>query len=202
MKSERLKQFHFLKHDDLDWVIKEDAGPISKEFYRKNLCKFSDALEWVHALPYGRNSNRENYTLIFSENRGTCSTKHAALAALCKENHVDAELKMAICQLDTQLDSNVAPFLKVLDIDYFPEAHCYLKYGKQGVDVTFPDQKPVLKAKILVDYSISPHEIGIKKTMLHHEYIRQWIKENRIDEHFSFDQVWKWREEWIASLGS
>lgn len=182
---------------ELDWAISKNAGPVSKEFRAKNIHAFSDALKWVHVLPYGRNSDRADYMRIFSENCGTCSTKHAALAALCKENNIDAELKLGICRLD----SNVAPFLKKLGVDYFPEAHCYLKYQGQDFDVTFPEQSSVLKEKILVDYSIEPNEIGINKVKLHHEYICRWMKEYELDVKFSFDQVWKLREEWIASLG-
>jgi hypothetical protein len=156
----------------------------------------------MHRLSYGRNSDRADYILIFTEGCGTCSTKHAALATLCGENGIDAQLQVAICQLDTDLDPNVASLLDELGVGFFPEAHCYLRYADQDIDVTFSDQPPTLKAKVLQNFPIEPEQIGHHKLTLHHEYLDRWLVDQGLYRRFTFDEVWRLREEWIASLSS
>lgn len=75
--------------------------------------------------------------------------------------------QVAICQLDTDLDPNVASFLDELGVGFFPEAHCYLRYylryADRDIDVTFSDQPPTLKAKVLQSFPIEPEQIGQHK---------------------------------------
>jgi len=185
-----------------DYTIDGECGPVSGAFRKHGVNLLSGALEWAHQLPYGRNSDRADYMLIFSEGCGTCSTKHAVLAALCRENGIEAQLQVAICKLDTELDPNVASFLDGLGISFFPEAHCYLRYADRDIDVTFPDQPSTLKAKVLQSFPIGPEQIGQHKLTLHYEYLAHWLVEQKLDKRFTFDEVWRLREEWIASLSS
>lgn len=185
-----------------DYTIDGECGSVSAAFRKHGVDHFSEALEWTHQLPYSRNSDRADYTLIFSEGCGTCSTKHAALAALCRENGIEAQLQVAICKLDTELDPNVASFLDELGVGFFPEAHCYLRYADRDIDATFPDQLPTLKAKVLQSFPIEPEQIGQHKLTLHHEFLAYWLVEQKLDKRFTFDEVWRLREEWIASLSS
>lgn len=183
-----------------DYIIDGAAGAISVAFRQQRLNSFSEVIEWTHQLPYGRNLDRADYMLIFTEGCGTCSTKHAALAALCHENGIEAQHQVAICQLDTDLDPNVASFLDALGVDFFPEAHCYLRYADRNIDVTFPDQPPTLKTKVLQSFPIEPEQIGHHKLALHHEYLRGWLQDTGLDKRLAFDEVWRLREAWIASL--
>lgn len=176
------------------------TGPVSRAFRYQRVNDFSEALAWAHGLPYGRNTDRADYMLIFTEGQGTCSTKHAALAALCRENDIQAQLHLAICRLDTGLDPSAANFLDKLNVEFFPEAHCYLRYAGEDIDVTFSDQSPILKVKVLQSYPIQPEQIGAHKLALHQKYLRQWLVDEGLDKRFSFDEVWRLREAWIASL--
>ncbi|MFC2049163.1 hypothetical protein ACFLR2_00615 [Chlamydiota bacterium] len=181
------------------WSLKA-SGPVSTAFRAKGIDDLGHALRWVHSLPYGRNSNRENYMLIFSELRGTCSTKHAALAALALENGFPIKLQMTICKLDTKLDPKVLPLLDRLGVSFFPEAHCYLEYEDQQIDITFPDQAPTLKVETLEVHTIRPEDIGDHKLPIHQEYLKKWLHAKNLDQRFSFEEVWQLREEWIHSL--
>lgn len=185
-----------------DYRIDRSTGPVSAAFQRKRVDSFAEALEWTHQLRYARNSRRGDYMLIFSEERGTCSTKHAALATLCRENGVEVQLQVAICKLDVELDSSVTGFLDALGAEFFPEAHCYLRYASNDIDVSFPEQSPTLKAKVLEHRTIEPEQIGDHKLAIHHEYLRRWLVETALDKRFTFDEVWRLREEWIARLSS
>ena len=57
----------------------EQNGEISKEFLSRNILTFSQAALFVSQLPYGRNQNKNNLLTVFTDNCGTCSTKHALL---------------------------------------------------------------------------------------------------------------------------
>ena len=124
-------------------------GPVSAAFRQQGINNFSEGLKWTHSLPYGRNSDRANYMLIFQELVGTCSTKHAPLAALANENGIQIKLQMAICKLDVNLEPKASSLLEMMEIDFFPEAHCYLQYEDQNIDITFPNQSPTLKIEII-----------------------------------------------------
>ncbi len=161
----------------MDSVISAD-GPVSLAFRKLGIHNFEEGVKWVHALPYGRNSDRANYMLIFSERRGTCSTKHAALAKLGQENGFAVKLWLSIC------------------VHHIPEAHCYLEVEGRMIDVTFPNQSRDLKMEIIKSYTIQPEDIGARKLNIHQTFLRGWAK----DKGMAFEEMWKAREEWISSL--
>src|SRR5262245_37335349 len=72
------------------------AGPESEAFLRAGCKTYRSAARTLHALPYGRNSDREDFRLVLIEQRGTCSTKHALLAALALEQQLDVALTIGI----------------------------------------------------------------------------------------------------------
>lgn len=168
-----------------------------KEAYKNvGVHSFKEALQWTHKLPYGRNSDRSHYTLIFEEGCGTCSTKHATIAALAKELELSVHLKMVICKLNTKLAPRVGPFLEKLNVDFIPEAHCFINYDGNDIDLTFPEQPPIPKVEILVEHIIAPEEIGEKKLQLHLDYMKKWA----MDKPFTFEKAWSVREAWIDEL--
>jgi hypothetical protein len=54
----------------------------------------------VRSLPYGRNSDHSDWRLVLGEGRGTCSTKHALLADLARENRRHVALMLGIYEMD------------------------------------------------------------------------------------------------------
>ncbi len=62
-----------------------EAGPISKTFLGIGIRRFLDACRYVHAQPYGYNSDRDDLMILFKEKMGTCTTKHAVIASLAAE---------------------------------------------------------------------------------------------------------------------
>ena len=62
------------------------TGGISREFLNGNILSFQDAAILVKELRYKRNKNKEDLLAVFSDNCGTCSTKHALLKKLADEN--------------------------------------------------------------------------------------------------------------------
>jgi hypothetical protein len=179
-----------------DFHIASEA-PVSVEFKLLGIESFSHAVNWVHALPYGRNSDRSDYMLLYNEKRGTCSTKHAALAALCIENNIHAILRVAICPLHRQRHPGLAPLLDRLGVHSFPEAHCYLHYQGIDLDVTTPDGSLFLEEEVAQEWDIEPDQIGDHKVALHHDYLSRWLQNQRTS--YELDEVLQMRERWISS---
>lgn len=176
----------------------ESIAPVSLEFRALGIANFVQAMTWVHALPYGRNADRADYRLLFREKQGTCSTKHAALAALCAENGVEATLRVAICRFDRRTCPGLVPLLSQLGVDHFPEAHCYLNYRGVNLDVTFPDHPYFLDLDVACEWDIKPDQIGEHKQALHRSYLASWLEDQKIP--CELEKVWLLRERWISLI--
>jgi hypothetical protein len=94
------------------------------------------AARHIRRLPYGRNSRRSDYGLVLVEGRGTCSTKHALLAALAGEHGRTVELRLGVYEMNADNTPGVGPVLNRYGFDLVPEAHCYLAYRGVHVDLT------------------------------------------------------------------
>ena len=62
-----------------------DAGPVSKTFLDLGISNLQEACSYVHALPYGYNSNSDDLMILLRERMGTCTTKHAVIATVAQE---------------------------------------------------------------------------------------------------------------------
>ena len=58
---------------------------ISDTFLSLGIRSFLEACRYVHQLPYGYNSDRDDLMILFKEKMGTCSTKHAVIGSLAAE---------------------------------------------------------------------------------------------------------------------
>ena len=65
-------------------------GPITRLFRATGAPDFPAAALHVLRLPYGRITDRSRFWLVVEESRGTCTTKHATLAELAREQDIDA----------------------------------------------------------------------------------------------------------------
>ena len=78
-----------------------DTGrPLGGEFAGLGLGGYRDAARHVRSLPYGRNSDRSDWRLVLAEGRGTCSTKHALLSELARENGRHVALVLGVYEMD------------------------------------------------------------------------------------------------------
>jgi len=62
-----------------------DKAPIGQIFTGLDVGTFHEACRWVHQLPYGYNSGRDDLMVLFKEKMGSCTTKHAVIATLAAE---------------------------------------------------------------------------------------------------------------------
>jgi len=180
-----------------------DAGEITRAFVSAGANDFRAAARYVHALPYGRNSSRTDPQIVMRERRGTCSTKHALLARLAVEQRFEIALVIGIYRMSERNTPGVGRVLAANGLEYLPEAHCYLRYRANRIDVTREiagvSAEPI--ARFLHEEEISPEQIGDYKVALHQRWIREWIASPDAPRRLGFDELWKIREACIAALG-
>ena len=172
----------------------DDRGEIGAQFGDVGIRDYRSAARYVRDLPYGRNSDRSGYGLVLDEARGTCSTKHALLAALAREHDIPVELRLGVYLMDGRNTPGVGPVLLRRALDALPEAHCYLAYRETRVDVTHVQAR--IPGPFLREETISPEQIGAYKVEAHRAFLRAWATERGLDP----DLAWIAREECIAAL--
>jgi hypothetical protein len=82
--------------DVLPPVSLQPAGPLSAESMARGSTDFRAAGRYVQALPYGRTADRADFRAVLRAGKGTCSTKHALLAALAHEQDLPVVLTLGI----------------------------------------------------------------------------------------------------------
>ena len=181
-------------------VLLHPAGPVTAEVAACGVRDFRAAGRYLHHLPYGRNTDRANFRLVLSEGRGTCSTKHALLAELAREQQLPIALTLGIYQMHERNTPGVGAVLSRYRLTFIPEAHCYLTYDGKRIDITRSGAEPAEPIDLfLYEETILPAQIGEYKVDLHKRFLRGWLAENGTNR-YSFDELWSIREACIAVL--
>lgn len=162
--------------------------------------KFNELIEKVKNIPYGRNANRYDFSLVLSENKGTCSSKHAFLKDFADKNNInDVELYIGIFKMNERNTPKLGNLLSQSNIEYIPEAHCYLKINGNLVDVTMPDSfYEKIKNEIIEEIEIFPNQVGDFKVEYHQAFLKKWIIKTH--QNNTFEEIWKIREQCILKL--
>ncbi len=178
--------------------IDREAGPLSRELFEKAITSLPLLLEWIKALPYGRNSDRSDYSLILKEDCGTCSTKHAFVKAVAIENEWDeVALCMGFFRMNAINTPKVATVLLQNSLTEIPEAHTYLRVNDTYTDLT-GITSTITENDIEEEMEIEPEDIGMLKEVLHKGYITQWKEEQNVN--YTAEEIWNIREECIKAL--
>ena len=175
-----------------------ESMTISRAFLAEGARTIGDAMRLVSALPYRRNSNRRNPTIVLEELCGTCSTKHALLYRLIEEQSVAGfRLMLGIFKMNGSNTPQIGEMLFEHGLEYLPEAHCYLRYGNQLVDCT-RTAKMSFENELLTETEIGAFAIPEVKIEIHRRFLEEWIlrKELRLTS----AQVWEIRERCISLL--
>lgn len=180
----------------------ESNKPLSRLARSLKLSTWEDLVKHVQSLPYGRNSNRSDFSLVLKEKRGTCSSKHALLFSIALENDFnDVQQMLGIYKMTEKNTPGVGDTQLSPEIDYIPEAHSYLKIGDQYFDYTNEQSSyDRIKADVLVEFPIQPIDVVGNKIKLHQDFLRQWIAEQKLE--LNLEEVWKKREVCITKLSS
>ncbi|WP_417608847.1 hypothetical protein [Owenweeksia hongkongensis] len=178
--------------------IDPKAGQLSAILYSKEITSLQNLLDWLLGLPYGRNSDRTDYTLILKENKGTCSTKHALVRAVAIENNwPDVNLYIGFFFMDSNIYPRLKDILEKAGLEGIPEAHTFLVIDGNYVDVT-SKSSPIEEGMIIDEMDIDPVGIGDLKESIHKGFIADWAEEEKIN--LPLNQIWATREACIKEL--
>jgi hypothetical protein len=186
----------------LDRIIFKPEGPVTAAFLRIGTEDLRSAAEYVKCLPYARNTRPDDPLIVLTEQRGTCSTKHALLRRLAVEQNLDVALVLGIYEMTEQNTPGVGDILRKYELVLLPEAHCYLRMAGRRIDVTRAVDQ-VLSAAISRfhhEEDIEPAQITDYKIALHKQFLLKWIADNSGLGGRSLADLWKIREECIARL--
>ena len=178
----------------------DSIDSLTKQAKAHGLSIWTDLLNHIQNLPYGRNENRSDLSLVLSEGKGTCSSKHALLKKLADLNLIpNVQLVLGLYEMNAKNTAGIGNVLKENSLGYIPEAHCYLVINNQRVDVTSADSSfQKIKESLLLEKEIQPEQVAKFKVNFHQEYLKNWLKES--NSSFTFAEVWKIREACIANL--
>lgn len=161
---------------------------------------FNELIEKVKHIPYGRNANRYDFSLVISENKGTCSSKHAFLKDFANKNNIsNVKLYIGIFKMNEENTSKIFPLLSKNQINFIPEAHCYLKIDGIPLDITSSESfYDKIKDDILEEVEIEPIQVAEYKVNYHKDFLKKWIIETNQTK--NFEQIWTIRENCIQKL--
>jgi hypothetical protein len=139
---------------------------------------------------------------VLREGKGTCSTKHALLAAIAQEQDLAIALTLGIYDMHERNTPGVGAVLARYHMASLPEAHCYLTYAGERIDVTRCGAEPAAPiTQFHYEEAIAPEQIGDYKVTLHRQFMQTWVHDHaeRVRGRH-FEEVWQIREACIAAL--
>ena len=117
-----------------------DAGSVSRTFLDLGITRFHEACRYVHELPYGYNSDRDDLMILFKEKMGSCTTKHAVIATLAAEMGLVIEKNIGIYAMTEDLVTGANQILEKYRLPYVPMVHCFLVHENHRVDLSEGNQ--------------------------------------------------------------
>jgi hypothetical protein len=188
--------------DALPKALLRPAGPLSAECIALGINDLQAVGRYLQALPYGRTANRSDYHAVLRQAKGTCSTKHAFLAALADEQQLALTLTLGIYEMHERNTPGVGPVLAQYRLAFIPEAHCYVTCNAMRIDITRSGTDPAEPiSRFLHEESIVPNQIGDYKVAMHRQFMQGWVQRHaKMLAGLSFEQVWRVREACIAAL--
>ncbi|OOV27926.1 hypothetical protein BXU11_10455 [Flavobacterium sp. LM5] len=161
---------------------------------------WSELIEFIQKLPYGRNQNREDFSLVIKEKKGTCSSKHSFLKKVAELNNFDnVKLILGMYRMNNLNTPKIGETLLESGLEYIPEAHCYLKLNNQRIDITNCNSDiENLICDIIEEIEIEPEQVNTFKVDYHKKYMQNWVIENEV--RMDFEKIWEIREQCIKKL--
>lgn len=177
-----------------------NCGKYTEFLQQNSIRNFHELIEFVTNVPYGRTSNRSDFTLLFKENRGTCSLKHALLTEICALNRQDEiELIVGIFLMNEEYSSKIKSTLENNNLEAIPEAHSYLRYQNKRYDFTNSKAKNLKFESFLIrEQRCEFQQVIDWKPMIHKNFISGWLKRKNLD--ITEEQLWEIREKCIEKL--
>jgi hypothetical protein len=179
-----------------------DNGPMARTFLSMGIDDFHHACRYVHELPYGYNSDREDPMILFAEMKGSCTTKHAVIAALAGELGVVIDKHIGIYAMTEALVTGTQTILDKYKLPYLPMVHCFLVFGEQRVDLSEGNQNgkngPI--DDFLHTEKVTANISGKDEYLLYRKALNAHILQRPEFDGITIKAVLKAREEGLALL--
>lgn len=163
--------------DRLPDVDIQPNGIVSEQFLKRQITSFRSACYWVKTLPYGSNSDQGNSLLLFQEGRGTCTTKHGAIARLAQEQNLSVCKNLGFYRLNNEIVTGVNALLTPHGLSFIPQTHCFLAYESARVDLTEGNCNG--KNQTIEDYDfvvpVQPDLSSQQEEVLYREYLQHYF---------------------------
>ena len=180
----------------------ESDHTISKTFLALGITDFWGACRYVHELPYGYNSNRDDLMILFKENMGSCTTKHAVIATLAAELKMAVAKSIGIYAMKEKLVTGTEQILARYNLPYLPMVHCFLELQGRRVDLSQgnrngkngPIDEFLYTEKVAACISGKDEYLLYRKALTHHILTRPEFKDT------DMKTILKAREEGLALL--
>ena len=191
--------------DDLrvlpDKVI-DATGPISERFLSLGVDTFLNACRYVHDLPYGYNSDRDDLMILFNEKFGSCTTKHAVIATLATELGLPVTKAVGIYAMTEDIVAGADRILVKYKFPYVPLLHCFLVHGDHRVDLTDGNANGKKRAieTFLYTQAVVPHITARDEYLLYRKALNESILNRREWQGVDLKKVLHAREEGLALL--
>lgn len=177
-------------------------GPFTQRFRAAGVSDFVGAANLIWRLPYGRIADRNQFWLVLEEGHGTCTTKHALLSELAREQGIDVQLTLGIYEMSERNTPGVGPVLRKYGLECIPEAHCYLRYRGTLIDVTGVAAGAEPIGRFLHEEPITIEQIGAYKIDRHRRFLGKWLACRDGASALGLDEAWRIREECISALSA
>ena len=177
-------------------------GVISAKFLSLGINRFIDACRYVHILSYGYNTNRDDLMILFKENRGTCTTKHAVIATLAEELDLPVKKNIGIYAMTEDIVTDTNKILAKYSLPYVPMVHCFLVYGEYRVDLS--DGNKNGKKRSIEDFlftrQVEPNISAKDEYLIFREALKNYILKRKEMSKVDITQILHAREEGLKLL--
>ncbi|MFX0091708.1 MAG: hypothetical protein ACFFBD_08080 [Candidatus Hodarchaeota archaeon] len=123
-------------YDNLPDAVIEPKGIMSNKFLELGIKSFKAACEYVHKMDYGYNSNYDDQLILFRENKGSCTSKHAIISSLAAELNIPLYKRVGIYKFTEEIVVGADDILAKYSLPYVPMVHCFLVYKHYRFDLT------------------------------------------------------------------
>ena len=178
--------------------------PISAIFLERDIHFFHDACQYVHNLPYGYNSDRDDLHILFKENFGSCTTKHAVIATLAQELLLPIRKAMVVYAMTEQLVTGTQAILDTYSLPYVPMIHCLLMQADHRIDLTEGNQngknQPIVD--LLYSHPVAPNISAKDEYQLYRQALVYLVNAKPELNGIPIKQILKARQDGLSLLRS
>jgi hypothetical protein len=178
------------------------SGPISNRFLEMGIDDFIQACRFVHELPYGYNTNRDNMMLLFEEKVGSCTTKHAVIATLALELNLPISKWIGIYAMTEEIVVGADHILAKYALPYLPMLHCFLVCGEYRVDLMEGNHNGKKRSieSFLYTQQVPPDITAKNEYLLYRKALNDSIMQKKELSGISIKRILQAREEGLELL--